>query len=226
MAKTLAQLVHRVRRASDQEHSSFVTDDDIRDDLNFSIAELYDLILASYSAEYFVEEHPITTVSGTSEYDLPVGFYKLAGLDLESGGNSYSVPKYNFADRNLQKNSAQFTSTEHPYRYRIYNNSLKLLPAPTGVYSLIMHYVPQFTELVLDDDVVNVSIVENWLEYAVVDVAIKVGIKEETDVRALMQQKAALGQRIVAMKENRDFANPETVRDVYAEEDAFGRYVI
>lgn len=222
MAKTLTQLIERIRRKSDQENSSFVSDDEIRDDLNFSIGELYDIILSSYNFEYFVDGYAITTVVGQTDYDLPTDFYKLAGLDISSGGSTFSVDKYNFSERNIQKNSGQYSKYDCPFKYRIYNSSLRLLPAPTSAYSLTMHYIPQITELVLGTDTVGVNIVESWLEYAIVDTAIKIMIKEESDPGALMAQKQSLGQRIMAMKENRDAANPEVVKDVYAIEDEYG----
>lgn len=53
----------------------------------------------------------------------------------------------------------------------------------------------------------------HWLEYVVVDAAIKCMVKEESDPSALMAQKVALIQRLESAAENRDAGSPMTVQD-------------
>ena len=69
---------------------------------------------------------------------------------------------------------------------------------------------------------------EQWIDYVVVDVAIKLLQQEESDPSVLMAQKEALKQRIQAMATNRDAGSPGSITDVnvnYAWDDFFlGRY--
>jgi hypothetical protein len=65
--------------------------------------------------------------------------------------------------------------------------------------------------LVSDTD--TVQGVSGWTEYIIVDAAIKMMQKEESDVSVLMAQKQALLQRIEAMSQNRDAGMPSTVAD-------------
>jgi hypothetical protein len=54
-----------------------------------------------------------------------------------------------------------------------------------------------------------------WLDFVVVDAAIRALEKEESDPSALMAERARIEKRIEAMAENRDAGSPPTVADVY-----------
>jgi hypothetical protein len=60
-----------------------------------------------------------------------------------------------------------------------------------------------------------------WLEYVIVDCAIKMLQKEEGDVQVLMMQKQALTKRIEEMAHNRDAGAPSSVRDVQSSNPLF-----
>lgn len=55
-----------------------------------------------------------------------------------------------------------------------------------------------------------------WLDYAILDAAIKALVKQEKDASALMAQKAAMKDRIARMAENRDVGEPSVSVDVNA----------
>lgn len=61
---------------------------------------------------------------------------------------------------------------------------------------------------------VDMNGVNGWEDYVVVDAAIKCLVKEESDPRALMEQKQGLLKRIEAMAANRDAGKPEKITDV------------
>ena len=63
-----------------------------------------------------------------------------------------------------------------------------------------------------DSDTVNG--VNGWEEYIVVDTAIKMLAKEESDTRYLERQRERLLQRIEVMAQNRDYDQPESITDV------------
>jgi len=77
-------------------------------------------------------------------------------------------------------------------------------------------YHPVATKLLLDTD--SYDDINQFAEYAIVDAAIKMMQKEESDVRVLAAQKEALRQRIIAMAANRDANESSSVTDVYAED--------
>tara|TARA_R110000824_G_scaffold362239_1_gene550158 strand:+ start:105 stop:971 length:867 start_codon:yes stop_codon:yes gene_type:complete len=57
-----------------------------------------------------------------------------------------------------------------------------------------------------------------WDEYIIIDSAIKMLLKEEADVTALLLQKNQLRERIITESQNRDAGEPETVTDVVSYE--------
>lgn len=215
---TLSELTERIRRRSDQENSTFVTDNEIRDMANFSLGELQDILISAYDTESFLDGYEFSTVVGQTDYPLPDDMYKLAGVDMTKGSCSYEVKKYKFNERNIRSNSSYIGIRTADFAYRLYGNSIKLLPEPSGVNTVTLHYIPQVTELVLDTDVVDNIYIKSWIEYVIVDVAIKIIIKEESDPNALMAQKGHLVNRIEKMKEERDFGTVDTVTDVYVDD--------
>jgi len=57
-----------------------------------------------------------------------------------------------------------------------------------------------------------------WDEYIIIDSAIKMLLKEEADVTALLLQKNQLTERIITESQNRDAGEPQVVTDVVSYE--------
>lgn len=214
MGITLAQIRTQARHRADMTNSQFVTDAELLNYVNGSIAELHDLLIASGDSDYYILSTTFSTVSGTDTYALPSDFYKLRGVDVrDSASSDYSsLRPFNFNERNASTDGYNLL-----FRYRLAGSNLMLTPAPTGVYSIKLWYTPVATKLALDADVL--LDVNQFAEYVIVDVAIKCLNKEESDVSVLMATKADLRKRIENMAQNRDAANPECIHDIYAEND-------
>jgi hypothetical protein len=213
MAVTLANLRTQARYRADMENSQFISDTELNHYINNSLGELYDLLVATYGVDNFVDGYDFTTVSGLREYfALPSNFYKTAGVDVTVSGEVHSLARFNFNDRNLYRSSVQNVNSIPRFRYRIFNNKVLIHPAPDGAYSATLWYIPQITALSSDTAAVQNTIVESWLEYVVVDAAIKMLIKEESDTTILMAAKGQLAQRIQASA-NRDIETPEVQQD-------------
>jgi hypothetical protein len=83
----------------------------------------------------------------------------------------------------------------------------------TGVYQL--WYIPIYTPLTSDSDTLNAFISNNgWEEYIVLDVAIKMLNKEESQTSHLVKEKDLLVKRINSMAGDRDVDQPERISDV------------
>jgi hypothetical protein len=92
----LSDLRTLVRQRADQENSQFVTDEELRQYINRGYAELYDLLVTNATSEdYFLNSSTVTLVSGTQTYDLPADFYKLRGVDLNMGSDTFPLRRYN-----------------------------------------------------------------------------------------------------------------------------------
>jgi hypothetical protein len=215
---TLAEIRTQARQRADMVVSQFVTDAELNGWINSSLAELYDLLIQKYGDDYFVELYSFSTGNGVDRYDLPTNFYKLLGVDLFLTGNdpdqgAITLRPFTFAERNRYATAnAQTWLGITNLRYRLSGSKLWLTPTPQGEQTIRLWYVPRVVPLVNDADVADG--VSGWLEYVVVDVAIKAMQKEESDVSVLLAQKVALIQRIESAAENRDAGSPATVADV------------
>jgi hypothetical protein len=234
VALTLAQIKAQCRQRADMEDSEFVGDAELTSYVNASLAELHDLLIAAYNEEYYMEEVQFVASSSLT-YPLPNGtnysaaqaFYKLRGVDVRSGtGDWATVKRFNFNRRNEQQNSTASAVLGLPYlEYRLVGSNIRFNRTPDANLQFRLFYYPRAVTLVADGDVFDD--INGFAEYVVVDTAIKMLNKEESDVSVLMAQKAALKARIESMAKDRDANEPESVTDIYAEdtEDTlFGRY--
>lgn len=221
MSITLLQLRTQARQRADMENSSFVSDSELTNYINASIAELHDILIQSYGEEYFITSTTFSTASGTASYSLPATFYKLHGVDVAINGTEFlTIKKFNFNERNRLTDSAGWTATGVPsIRYRILGSSIHFSPVPNAVSTVKLWYTPVATKLSADADTLDDF--NQYSEYVITDAAIKMLQKEESDVSVLMAQKQALLQRITYASQNRDAGESEAISDVYSEIDDY-----
>lgn len=217
MSITLLELRDQARQRADQENSEFVTDSELTSYINNSIAELHDLLIQAYDSDYYLSEYTFTTVADQAAYDLPADFYKVRGVDLKlNGQNWFTIKKFTFNERNRFDDFGVwdvfgFSSV----RYRVMGSKIRFNPTPDNITNVRLWYIPVATKLVADTD--TLDDLNAYSEYIIVDAAIKMMVKEESDPSALMAQKQALKRRIEEAANNRDAGNAESVKDIYAE---------
>jgi hypothetical protein len=186
---TLASLRSQAQQRADMENTDFLTDAEWNVNINNSATELYDLLTTVFE-DYYFQTSSITT-TGTDSYPLPASFYKLLGVDqVFSSGQSGTVKPFQFGERNS---------------YRAYSGTGEVLT---------LSFIPIMPALSGDSDTFDG--INGWEEYIVIDAAIKALLKEESDISALMAQKAAITKRINECAPNRDAGMPDRVTDVYA----------
>ena len=231
---SLGQIRLQAQQRADRVNSEFVTMTEWNTYINQSLFELYDLLIGAYDEDYFVASPAQFVTNGNQQlYPLPNGvlsftdlsnqsfvapaLYKLLGVDLgvNNANNGWvSVKKFNFMDRNkyFYPNTAATIYGVFNLSYRILGNNLELIPTPSSNQPIRLWYIPRMTMLLKDTDTTTAGI-SGWIEYVIVDAAIKALQKEESDVSVLMAQKAALIQRIQAMALNRDAGQADTITD-------------
>ena len=217
MAKeiTLADLKYQSRLRADKVGSTYIKDDELISYINKSGAELYDLLIGAYGNDYYLKESEFKVQHGVSDYDLPEDFYKLLGVDFQiTAQRKLTLKPYMFNERNRYQEGAYWSAVigiSGP-RYHLQNNQIKFRPTPDGAYTLVLHYIPCFADLENDEDVLNG--VNGWEEYIILDAAIKMLMKEESDTSALERQRDRILIRINTMAENRDAGQSFKVSDV------------
>lgn len=217
MAITLAELRTQARQRADQEDSNFVPDAELNTYVNNSIAELHDILIQAYSSDYYLSEYDFSTVADQAAYALPADFYKVMGVDVQlNGSDFFTIKRFNFNERNKYDDFGVWSVLGiTAVRYRVMGSNLRFTPIPDNATQVKLWYIPVATKLVADTD--ELSDLNAYSEYVVVDAAIKMMLKEESDASALYQQKADLKKRITEAANNRDAANPDSVRDIYGE---------
>lgn len=213
---TLSELRTRARQRTDAVNSTFFTDSEINGYINDSIAELYDILIQKFGADYYLVDTPFsfTTVSGQKNYDLPSNFYKLAGVDLRNSGTGdpLTLDPFMFIERNRFNNRARRTARDlSGLRYRIIGNKIRFIE-PDANEEIDLWYAPSATKLVNDSDTFDG--INGWEEYVVIDVAIKMNIKQESETTELERQLQRMRQRIEEAADNRDYGQSERVTDV------------
>lgn len=101
-----------VRLRADMPGNQFVTDPEINEYLNQSIAELYDLLVQSRGQEYYVKGVLFSTVAGQEYYTLPADHYETLYLELNNNGSRQRLGSYSLHERaSLIRNSGPATTS-------------------------------------------------------------------------------------------------------------------
>ena len=236
----LGQIRLMAQQRADRVNSNFVTVPEWNSFINQSLFELYDILITQYGEEYFAAAPAQFTTNGNSQvYALPDGatpytnsftgqtfvapaFYKLLGVDLglnaqqaQPNNGWVTVPKFNFAaDRNkyFYPNTSSTIYGVFNLAYRLFGNQIEFIPVPSANQPIRLWYIPRMTMLLKDTDITSQGI-SGWIEYVIVDAAIKALQKEEADVSILGAQKSALLTRINSASMNRDAGRPDTIAD-------------
>lgn len=211
---TLAQLRTRVRERADMVNSQFVTDSELNGYINYSYKALYDLLVEA-AEDYHLHSQTFTITSGNT-HALPADFYKLRGVDdLSNTSAPKSIRKFNWNERNDYITDSLLVANVWDFSdvvYRVVGSNLTFEPASNAQKTYRLWYVPVLATLSADSDTADG--VQGWLEYVIVDSAIKCLIKEESDIAPLLAIKQEITERITRMRHNRDQALPEKISRV------------
>jgi len=196
---------------------AYVSKTALREEINQSIAELYDLVVQADQG-YYESTDTITVVSGTASYSLPTDYYKTIGVDVQrSDGSTWiNLRRYNHTERNKYSNYGGGINREWT-EYRVRGGNIVFTPSPTWSGSARHFYIPTPTKLTDDGDTFDG--VAGWDDYVVYDCLVKfVGGKEEGDAAVWQSLFDKAQNRIEQMSRTRDFGEPSTIRDLDEEE--------
>jgi hypothetical protein len=202
------------------EGTDFVSDDEILRLINTALHDLYDEAVKA-SENYFVTSTPLAIAAETVA--LPDDVRRVSGLDLTSGGRTYTLRRFNFAERNRYKSApANWASTDGPFRFCIVNRSLLIAPAPTGSYTCTLWYIPRFADLALGEDVLFP--IDDHEDYVVAWCAAQCLAKEESDPTVQLREAAEAMKRAIDNLPRYDESEPMQVVDIYRQNTYDGWY--
>ena len=189
---TLAQIRTRALQRADMaydstvpETSKFATNVEVDGLINAAYKELYGHLVRN--GMHMAESDYTVATDGSATYALPADLWAVLGVHRVQDG------RYIRLERHSVRHRPSSTWTGPAYTYRVIGVSLELSPRPTsGDY--VLRYVPVPAELVAEGDILDGVL--GWEEYVVVDVAIKLRLKEESGVEELVRERERLLARI------------------------------
>lgn len=229
--RTLAQLREEVRQRADMVNSGFVTDAEVDRCVNQSWAQLYDRLLATgedYYLKYVdlgIAPGPATPYADFQDYTASNGqpandVYQVRGVDAVYASNLVvNCPRFNWEERNLYNAVPELTPYAPITAYRVIqnpitgNDCIEFIPStPNGISYYRIWYYPNPKVLTLTTDTLDGR--SGWEEWVVVDAAVKLLAKEESDTSQLEREAQRVWARIMAVAENRDAGQGKRITDV------------
>ncbi len=192
---TAADIIRRARQKADMMNTGYITAQEEMDLLNETYCELYDLLVSSFEEYFIVDDYFVDLVPGTYNYALPDDFYKGVGVDFQ-----------------LNMSATSFITLK-PFSEMERNGLTGVIGAiPTGRVKL--RYIPQPVIYTATTDAIDTKIA-GWETLLVVNMAIAMRSKEESQTADLERAQAKLMERITINASNRDIGFPARVNDVY-----------
>lgn len=213
--KTLAELRDSARQTADMENDSlFISDAEANAYINDSIAELYNIMTEGAERQLFAKNSPILVKDGDFAYVLPDDFYKLASVHVYQNGRYEMATQGDPSEYpNLASQSNTYCSTIYRYFLRFNpmtgKKHIYVFPPPPNT-ELALTYVPSPPSLTSDSETIDG--IAGWHEYIIVDAAIKMLQKEETDTQALELRKMDIKGIIVEHARSLDVHHPKSIR--------------
>lgn len=218
---TLATLRTRVLECAKMENSSFVSTTEVNARINTAAGMLYDLIVSAFEGDY-ITEATFSISSPNSTFDVTTlnpTFYKLVYIDRSDGSGYKQVYRYDSNDRNLK--SYTLRTYYSPVRYRLEGKYLKFVPTDSAAGSYRIGYIPEYTQLVNDNDVLTVP--NSYAEYVVASVVADLLAEEESDPSYWLAKKIEVEKKIEIGAQRRDATGPIKMKKVetrrYVEDD-------
>lgn len=201
--RTLANLRADVRNRADMSFAEdFITDAELTEYINQSIARLYNIIVNQAQDHYIISTTQAIT-PGTNDYALPNDFYKLRGVDILVNGVYVPLQRESFYKRSDNNMGLQVGITV-PTTYRVVGSNIRVFDTPSAT-TIKLWYIPAPTRLSADSDTFDgISGFEEWV---VIDSAIKCKVKQEDDVSILLVERGALQMEIIDSISPRDMEN-------------------
>jgi hypothetical protein len=228
MATQLSDIITLTRQRSNMENNFFVTDAELTTYINNSLAELDGIMATEYDEYRLSSFQAILPNDGVSNViSIPSTLFKLRGVDYVNTGQGgppyYTLYQFQFPERNRDNNTlGNIMSPWGKVRlsYRLADVGIIIQPQNVAGGTFQVWFTPKYVPLVQLTDTLTIQMdTQAWVEYAVVDCAIKIMNKQGLDPSSFMAEKGGLKARIIAEAKNRDSSGPKRVANVRYQND-------
>lgn len=204
-----------------EDDGNFISSDEVRDYVNASIQTFWDFLVGEDGGSLFATVAPTLSKIGDNAYQLPSDYYRLIDVSVKTTSQylrAIQADEQEYAQLLTQTyNGIAYT------RYYLHWNvaqdrfEIFLFPAPDNTDDILVRYIPNAPELSLDSDTLNLP--NSWVDWVVLDVAIKMLTKEESSTEALEYQKQQLEARILDAINEMNKTSVKRIRDISYFED-------
>lgn len=205
-----------VRQRTNTENDPFVTDSELTEYLNQSLAELWTRIIQCQGQPLYRASQTYTVTSTTSLQALPADFFSVQEVTATIGGWSGALTPFMAAERGFLKNASVWDPLSG-VQYRTQAGNIEFLPA-SQAFTATLFYSPTQPRLVSGSDVFDGF--GGWEMAAIYDACAIVSAKREADPSFHLTQRERIYSHIETIAAQRDASNPERVQDVTG--DSFG----
>jgi hypothetical protein len=227
----VADIIVAAQQRADRVNAGTITTAEWLAMANASLQELYGALTSTYE-DYNVTQYPFSLQGGSqANNSLLVGpgtaiadFFqpRAMWLQIQGGGPVpfVTIPRLeSLAERNLYVFPAIIpVYGAIPSRWNLLGNQIEILPPTVAGNSYVLWYVPVLPQFADSGQTIDKYwlTINGWQEYAVLDVAAKALIKEESldTANLLLAQKRELKQRIIAEAMPRDLSQPRAIVDM------------
>ncbi len=208
--RTLTDMLLDVRQRTNHEESTFVTDAELTEYLNQSLADLWTRLIQCQGQPLYRSSTTYTVTSSTSLQALPADFFAVQEVTATIGGFSGALTPFMAAERGYLRNAAVWNPM-CGVQYRCQAGNIEFLPASQS-FTATLFYSPTQPRLTAGSDTFDGF--GGWEMAAIYDVCAIVAAKEETDPGFHISQRERIYKQIETMAAQRDAANPERVQEV------------
>lgn len=217
------------QRANLEGSAAFIPDAELIAEINTSIAAWWDLVRATtWNGTQFRQRYNFTTTAASnptpyvspapgSYYPLPADFLHLISVDIAISSNLIiTAQAYQEENRNIFKYyPVGAWIWNQPIYYQLQGGNIVFIPGPIGAFTVQVNYCPIAPTLNRPTD--SLDSINSWEEFIVLDVAIKMLIKDgQTDMIPLLQGRLEQERaRIKALVPKRDMQTSELVHETF-----------
>lgn len=210
----VSEIIQQARERADQVGSTFVTNTEAIGYVDKSYAKLYGMLLQADPDFFQTCYHEWVSDGARTLYDVPADFGYGQGVDYDANGEWRALVEFNVTERN------QFQRTRFARQargFRIHGCKIELGPLPPAGQRYRLAYVAQPPKITVDT--VKLDGIAGYEDWVVLDVAIKMGMKENDDVRPLQLERGMEEKRIEELADNRKLTSNHRVIDVRTQHD-------
>ena len=211
-----------------EDDGNFIPDSEVDDYINDAIDLLYSILVDGTDGTLFAKNAPILNKIGDNAYQLPGDFHQLVDVAVFVGHTyirSIQADPQDYAQLTTQNYNGQ-AYTRHFLQWNVEQNRAELFifPAPSQTQDIAVRYIPTPPVLELDSD--ELGFPSFFYQWVVLDTAVQMANKEESNTEALLFERDKVEKRIRDHIRSMTPTRVKTIRNVSRWDERNSRFAL